>query len=97
MMARRSPYGPLALEHRRAVVYFETAPRGAFEDREGARVTLDQRSETFVPHLLAITAGTTVDFPNHDRTYHNVFLMRFGSDGRCAEFTELFMLEKVTE
>jgi plastocyanin len=58
---------------RRAVVYFEAAPRGAFEDRESARVSLDQRNETFVPHVLAITAGTTVDFPNHDRTYHNVF------------------------
>lgn len=57
----------------RAVVYFEAAPRGAFEDRESARVSLDQRNETFVPHLLAITAGTTVEFPNHDRTYHNVF------------------------
>jgi len=26
-----------------------------------------------VPHVLAIMAGTTVDFPNSDRTYHNVF------------------------
>ncbi len=58
---------------RRAVVYFETAPRGAFEDRDGGRATMDQRHETFVPHLLAITVGTTVDFPNSDRTYHNVF------------------------
>ena len=58
---------------RRAVVYFETAPRGAFEDRDQARVAMDQRNETFVPHLLAITVGTTVDFPNSDTTYHNVF------------------------
>ena len=34
---------------------------------------MDQRNEAFVPHLLAITVGTTVDFPNSDRTYHNVF------------------------
>src|SRR5687768_16518010 len=34
---------------------------------------MDQRDESFVPHVLAITAGTTVDFPNSDRTYHNVF------------------------
>ena len=26
-----------------------------------------------------------------ERTYDNVFLMRFDDDGRCAEFTELFM------
>jgi len=62
-----------AANRRRAVVYFETAPRGAFEDREGARAAMDQRNETFVPHILAITAGTIVDFPNNDRTYHNVF------------------------
>ena len=55
------------------VVYFETAPRGAFEDRESPHATLDQRNETFVPHVLAITVGTVVDFPNSDRTYHNVF------------------------
>jgi plastocyanin len=67
------PVEPDLLNRRTAVVYFEAAPRGAFEDRESARVSLDQRKETFVPHVLAITAGTTVDFPNHDRTYHNVF------------------------
>jgi hypothetical protein len=26
-----------------------------------------------VPHVLAITVGTTVDFPNNDQTFHNVF------------------------
>ena len=57
----------------RSVVYLETAPRGAFEDRADARVRMDQRRETFVPHVLAIMTGTTVEFTNNDRTYHNVF------------------------
>ncbi|HEV8546052.1 MAG TPA: hypothetical protein VGQ64_07140, partial [Candidatus Limnocylindrales bacterium] len=26
-----------------------------------------------------------------DRIYHNVFLLRFDEDGRCSDFTELFM------
>jgi plastocyanin len=65
-------------EWRRAVVYFETAPKGAFEDRETGRARMDQRNESFVPHLLAITVGTTVDFPNNDRTYHNVFSLSKG-------------------
>ncbi len=60
-------------EARPSVVYLETAPRGAFEGREGGRARMDQRNETFVPHVLAITVGTTVDFPNNDATYHNVF------------------------
>jgi hypothetical protein len=51
----------------RAVVYLQTAPRGAFEQNEPARAMLDQRDETFVPHVLAITTGTSVDFPNSDR------------------------------
>lgn len=34
---------------------------------------MDQRDETFVPHVLAIRTGTIVDFPNSDRIYHNVF------------------------
>ena len=82
MVERRPASGELgegpprdAAEWRRAVVYFETAPKGAFEteEREDVHAQMDQRNETFVPHLLAITVGTTVDFPNDDRTYHNVF------------------------
>src|SRR5438046_1325024 len=57
----------------RSVVYLETAPRGAFETTEGGHAVMDQRNETFVPHVLAITTGTTVDFPNSDKFYHNVF------------------------
>jgi plastocyanin len=57
----------------KSVVYLESAPRGAFEQSEGGRAVMDQRNETFVPHVLAITTGTTVDFPNSDRIYHNVF------------------------
>jgi plastocyanin len=58
---------------RRGVVYLEAAPRGAFEEREPGRAALDQRDETFVPHVLAVTVGTVVDFPNSDKTFHNVF------------------------
>src|SRR5512132_2999826 len=58
---------------RRSVVYLDPAPRAAFAAREEPRPRLDQRNETFVPHVLPIVAGTTVDFPNNDRTYHNVF------------------------
>ena len=60
-------------DRRRAVVYLESAPGGAFEDREPERARMDQRNETFLPHVLAVTVGTVVDFPNNDSTYHNVF------------------------
>ena len=58
---------------RRAVVYLETAPAAALESRELVRARMDQRNETFLPHVLAIDQGTLVDFPNNDSTYHNVF------------------------
>jgi plastocyanin len=58
---------------RRSVIYLDPAPRAAFDVREEPRPRMDQRNETFVPHILAIVAGTTVDFPNSDQTYHNVF------------------------
>ena len=57
----------------RSVVYLESAPRGAFETGDGGHAAMDQRNETFAPHVLAIMTGTTVDFPNSDKFYHNVF------------------------
>jgi plastocyanin len=63
----------------RSVVYLESAPRGAFEVSDGGRAVMDQRNETFVPHVLAITTGTIVDFPNSDKFYHNVFSLSKGT------------------
>jgi plastocyanin len=46
--------------------------------RPGGHVALDQRNLAFSPHVLAVRVGTTVDFPNHDRVFHNVFSFRDG-------------------
>jgi plastocyanin len=62
-----------ATDRRRSVVYLDPAPRAAFDVRDDVHARMDQRNEAFVPHVLAIVAGTSVDFPNNDRTYHNVF------------------------
>jgi hypothetical protein len=51
------------------VVYLDT-PRG--RPRPGREV-LSMRSKAFAPHVLAVSAGTTVDFPNEDPILHNVF------------------------
>src|SRR5215203_2084159 len=60
-------------DNRRAVVYLESAPSAAFDDREPVRTRMDQRNETFYPHVLAVPVGSVVEFPNNDSTYHNVF------------------------
>lgn len=67
------PRAPRELVRRPGVVYLEVAPAAAFEAAVTARERMDQRQETFVPHVLAVRTGTTVDFPNSDRVYHNVF------------------------
>lgn len=53
-----------------AVVYLE----GSFPRPAVQPVTrVIQENLTFQPALLAVQAGTRVEFPNHDDTYHNVF------------------------
>jgi plastocyanin len=48
-------------------------------DGAGARVVpaqnqiITQREKTFLPHVLAVPVGTSVQFRNDDRIYHNVF------------------------
>jgi hypothetical protein len=37
------------------------------------RVT--QKSAMFTPHVLPVMAGTTVEWPNNDEIFHNVFSM----------------------
>ena len=37
------------------------------------RATMLQKNKMFSPHLLAVTTGTTVDFPNADPIFHNAF------------------------
>jgi plastocyanin len=68
------------IDRRHCVVYLESAPRQAFGQLRAGHVRMDQRGEQFVPHLLAITVGTTVDFPNSDTTFHNVFSLARGNN-----------------
>jgi plastocyanin len=37
------------------------------------RAKIAQRDEQFVPQVTAVTAGSSVDFPNEDPFFHNVF------------------------
>jgi plastocyanin len=59
-----------------AVIWLE-APH-APKSPQRQRIVLDQRNLTFCPHVLAVRVGTTVDFPNNDRVFHNVFSFKNG-------------------
>jgi hypothetical protein len=37
------------------------------------RARIGQKDEQFVPQVTAVTVGSTVDFPNDDPFFHNVF------------------------
>jgi plastocyanin len=39
----------------------------------GSRLQLAQKNKAFVPHLLVVQVGSTVEFPNMDPFFHNVF------------------------
>jgi plastocyanin len=38
-----------------------------------AHAVMKQKDKTFLPHILAVESGTTVDFPNADPIFHNAF------------------------
>jgi len=47
--------------------------------RPGHPVVLDQRNLEFRPRLLVVPVGTTVEMPNSDRVFHNVFSFHNGT------------------
>ena len=54
-----------------AVVYAEPLDRPA--PARPTTASLGQKDKTFSPGLLAVPVGSTVDFPNDDAIFHNVF------------------------
>jgi plastocyanin len=66
-----------AAEVRNVVIYLEGdldalagSPELVARRRRGS---MAQRDERFVPHVLAVMEGATVEFPNQDDIFHNVF------------------------
>jgi plastocyanin len=62
-----------------AVVYVDQIPGKTFAP-PSEHAKMDQRNMTFIPHVLPILEGTTVDFLNSDALLHNVF-----SPDACAD------------
>lgn len=62
-----------------AVIYIDKIAGKTFEPpKKHAR--MDQKNLVFIPHVLPVVAGTTVDFLNSDDVLHNVF-----TPDKCAE------------
>jgi plastocyanin len=54
------------------VVYIEEIP-GAKFNPPAAKPVMDQRGKVFIPEVLPVLVGTTVEFLNSDNFDHNVF------------------------
>jgi len=89
MGPRRSGRGPEVYEEggpSDVVVYVEGI-KGDFPP-PARHPQMVQKDETFVPHVLPVLAGSTVEFPNEDDFYHNVFSVVAGDRfdlGRYAQ------------
>jgi len=55
------------------VVWLEPAAGAPVVPASAGRAQMVQKNKTFTPHVLAITMGTVVDFPNFDPIFHNAF------------------------
>ena len=66
-----------------SAIYVDKIPGKSFITTDKHSI-MDQKNLTFIPHVLPVLAGTTVDFLNSDDVLHNVFT----SDG-CANYFDL--------
>ena len=65
----------------KTVVYIDDIEEPGSDQEELPRPKLNQHQMMFRPLVLPVVAGATVDFPNNDDLYHNVF-----SYSRAREF-----------
>jgi plastocyanin len=64
-------------------VYVDTIADKKFEPPKD-HVVVDQRKMTFVPHVVAVQQGTTVDFLNSDPVGHNVYWPSISGNKKLA-------------
>jgi plastocyanin len=79
-----APRDPIAAELRNVVIFLKADSTSSLSlssapSERRARASMAQRDERFVPHVIAIEQGATVDFPNDDDVYHNVFSLSSGA------------------
>jgi len=69
---RVSMYGGASPENRVSAVVW-LVPNDGPSGSTPIHSVLRQKNKAFEPHLLVVTKGSTVDFPNLDPWFHNVF------------------------
>jgi len=68
---------PKTSEVANVIVFLKDPPKRA--EPVTMHATITQKDEAFVPRVVAITIGSTIDFPNTDPFFHNVFSLSRGA------------------
>jgi plastocyanin len=61
------------------VVYLEGVEAPVPDAQRTDKITISSQNKTFVPHVEAVTVGSTITFPNMDDIMHNVFSISRGN------------------
>ena len=70
-------------ELRNVVIFFAGLPATKGGPMQAS---IAQRDEQFVPHVVAVTAGSSVAFPNEDPFFHNVFSLSRGASFNLGRY-----------
>jgi plastocyanin len=79
-----SPRAKALPESRNVVIFFADLPASA--DVAAMKASIAQKDEQFVPHVVAVTTGSSVSFPNDDPFFHNVFSLSRGANFDLGRF-----------
>lgn len=70
-------------EIRNVIIFFVDMPASKPAPRSAS---IAQKDEQFVPHVVAVTTGTAVAFPNNDPFFHNVFSLSRGASFNLGRY-----------
>lgn len=70
-------------EIRNVIIFFADMPASKAAPRPAS---IAQKDEQFVPHVVAVTTGSAVAFPNDDPFFHNVFSLSRGASFNLGRY-----------
>src|SRR5512134_2889155 len=65
--------GKAKADHAGAVVYLDTTPDADGATPPAQKSHIRQKDLKFRPDVAVVTVGSTIEFPNDDKVFHNVF------------------------
>src|SRR5262249_9398081 len=66
------------------IAVYVDAPAGKTFDPPAQHAIIDQRKMTFIPHVIVVLKGSTVDFLNSDPVGHNVYWPSISGNKKLA-------------